>query len=118
MASIEYRLPQERRIVTAFPGPASTALAARRKAVVGSGVASTLPVYVADADGERDRLGSLLRPLRRRCTREEKHAEREKRYQTRLGFHHGLLEKRERTERSSSAGRCRKSIRARTGRSS
>ncbi|NIL85769.1 4-aminobutyrate aminotransferase [Rhodococcus fascians] len=51
MASIEYRLPQERRIVTAFPGPKSSALAERRMAVVGAGVASTLPVYVADADG-------------------------------------------------------------------
>jgi 4-aminobutyrate aminotransferase/(S)-3-amino-2-methylpropionate transaminase len=51
MASIEYRLPQERKIVTAFPGPKSAALAQRRKAVVGAGVASTLPVYVADADG-------------------------------------------------------------------
>ena len=33
------------------PGPRSAALAERRKKVVGAGVASTLPVYVADADG-------------------------------------------------------------------
>ncbi|QIP37903.1 aspartate aminotransferase family protein [Rhodococcus erythropolis] len=51
MSAIEYRLPQERRIVTEFPGPRSAALAERRKKVVGAGVASTLPVYVADADG-------------------------------------------------------------------
>ncbi|WP_072801712.1 4-aminobutyrate--2-oxoglutarate transaminase [Rhodococcoides yunnanense] len=51
MNTIEYRLPQERRRVTEFPGPRSAALAERRKAVVGAGVASTLPVYVADADG-------------------------------------------------------------------
>ena len=51
MTRFEYRLPQERRVVTDFPGPRSTALAERRKAVVGAGVASTLPVYVADADG-------------------------------------------------------------------
>lgn len=51
MTTFEYRLEQERRIVTDFPGPRSVALAERRKAVVGAGVASTLPVYVADADG-------------------------------------------------------------------
>ncbi|XGU18942.1 hypothetical protein ACETU7_26830 [Rhodococcus sp. 3Y1] len=31
MSAIEYRLPQERRIVTEFPGPRSAALAERRK---------------------------------------------------------------------------------------
>ncbi|KAA0024835.1 4-aminobutyrate--2-oxoglutarate transaminase [Antrihabitans cavernicola] len=51
MSTPAYRLPQERRIVTEFPGPRSAALAQRRKAVVGAGVASTLPLYVADADG-------------------------------------------------------------------
>lgn len=51
MTEFEYRLPQERRIATEFPGPKSAALARRRAAVVGAGVASTLPLYVADADG-------------------------------------------------------------------
>ncbi|MDJ0392894.1 4-aminobutyrate--2-oxoglutarate transaminase [Rhodococcus sp. G-MC3] len=51
MTEYEYRLPQERRIATEFPGPKSAALAQRRAKVVGAGVASTLPLYVADADG-------------------------------------------------------------------
>lgn len=51
MSAIEYRLPQERRIVTKLPGPRSAVLAERRKKVIGAGVASALPVYVADADG-------------------------------------------------------------------
>jgi 4-aminobutyrate aminotransferase / (S)-3-amino-2-methylpropionate transaminase / 5-aminovalerate transaminase len=51
MSAITYRLPQERRLVTALPGPRSIALAERRRAAVGGGVASTLPIYVADADG-------------------------------------------------------------------
>jgi 4-aminobutyrate aminotransferase/(S)-3-amino-2-methylpropionate transaminase len=44
-------LPQERRLVTAIPGPRSLALHARRSAAVASGVGSTLPVYVAAAGG-------------------------------------------------------------------
>lgn len=44
-------LPQERRLVTAIPGPKSTALHARRASAVSAGVSSTLPVYVADAAG-------------------------------------------------------------------
>ena len=44
-------LPQERRLVTAIPGPKSIALHARRQAAVASGVASTLPVYTVDAGG-------------------------------------------------------------------
>jgi 4-aminobutyrate aminotransferase/(S)-3-amino-2-methylpropionate transaminase len=51
MADIAYRLEQKRRILGAFPGPKSVALAERRKAVVAGGVASSVPVYVADADG-------------------------------------------------------------------
>jgi 4-aminobutyrate aminotransferase/(S)-3-amino-2-methylpropionate transaminase len=44
-------IPQERRIVTAIPGPKSEALHARRQAVVPVGVSSVLPVYVARAHG-------------------------------------------------------------------
>ncbi|WP_422390515.1 4-aminobutyrate--2-oxoglutarate transaminase [Arthrobacter sp. N1] len=46
-----FRLEQKRRITGDFPGPRSTELAARRAAVVAKGVASGVPVYVADADG-------------------------------------------------------------------
>ena len=38
-------------ILADFPGPKSVALTERRKAVVAGGVASSVPVYVADADG-------------------------------------------------------------------
>ena len=51
MTEIAYRLPQQRRVQTALPGPKSQALTERRKAVVGAGVASSVPVYAADADG-------------------------------------------------------------------
>ena len=51
MTEISYRLPQQRRVQTALPGPKSQALTERRKAVVGAGVASSVPVYAADADG-------------------------------------------------------------------
>ncbi len=44
-------LPQERRLVTPIPGPLSTAMHARRMAAVSAGVASTLPIYTADAGG-------------------------------------------------------------------
>ncbi|PRY69628.1 4-aminobutyrate aminotransferase/(S)-3-amino-2-methylpropionate transaminase [Glaciihabitans tibetensis] len=44
-------IPQERRIVTAIPGPQSQALHQRRAAVVPVGVSSVLPVYVARAHG-------------------------------------------------------------------
>lgn len=47
----QFRLEQKRRITGDFPGPKSTALNARRAAVVAKGVASGVPVYVADADG-------------------------------------------------------------------
>lgn len=48
---LSYRLEQKRSINGAFPGPKSAALTERRKSVVAAGVASSVPVYVADADG-------------------------------------------------------------------
>ncbi len=51
MNDIQHRLAQKREILGSFPGPKSQALTERRKAVVAGGVASTVPVYVADADG-------------------------------------------------------------------
>lgn len=48
---ITYRLEQKRRVQADFPGPRSLALTARRQAVVAAGVASSVPVFVADADG-------------------------------------------------------------------
>jgi 4-aminobutyrate aminotransferase / (S)-3-amino-2-methylpropionate transaminase / 5-aminovalerate transaminase len=50
-SDITFRLEQKRRVQADFPGPKSLALAERRKAVVAAGVASAVPVYVADADG-------------------------------------------------------------------
>ncbi|GAA2279384.1 aspartate aminotransferase family protein [Streptomyces ruber] len=44
-------LPQERRVVTAIPGPKSRELQARRTAAVARGVGSTLPVFVTRAGG-------------------------------------------------------------------
>ncbi len=44
-------LAQERRLVTPIPGPKSVALHERRQQAVAAGVASTLPVYAADAGG-------------------------------------------------------------------
>jgi 4-aminobutyrate aminotransferase / (S)-3-amino-2-methylpropionate transaminase / 5-aminovalerate transaminase len=44
-------LPQERRLVTAIPGPKSQALQARRTAAVAQGVGSVLPVFTARAGG-------------------------------------------------------------------
>jgi len=44
-------IAQERRLVTTIPGPKSVALHTRRQAAVAAGVASTLPVYAADASG-------------------------------------------------------------------
>jgi 4-aminobutyrate aminotransferase / (S)-3-amino-2-methylpropionate transaminase / 5-aminovalerate transaminase len=46
-----YTVSQERRIVTAVPGPASIALHERRVAVVPAGVSWALPVYIAKANG-------------------------------------------------------------------
>ncbi|HEY0259244.1 MAG TPA: 4-aminobutyrate--2-oxoglutarate transaminase [Lacisediminihabitans sp.] len=44
-------IAQERRIVTAIPGPRSQELEARRRAVVPVGVSSALPVYIDRAHG-------------------------------------------------------------------
>ncbi len=50
--TIEYRLPQQRSLRTTLPGPPRSAeLTERRRNVVGAGVGSSVPVYVADADG-------------------------------------------------------------------
>ncbi len=46
-----FRLEQKRHVLKDFPGPKSSALAERRKDAVAAGVASTVPVYVQDADG-------------------------------------------------------------------
>jgi len=46
-----FRLEQKRNITGSFPGPKSAALNERRAAVVAKGVASSVPVYVQDADG-------------------------------------------------------------------
>ncbi|MFJ2115192.1 4-aminobutyrate--2-oxoglutarate transaminase [Streptomyces sp. NPDC087850] len=44
-------VPQERRLVTAIPGPKSQQLQARRAAAVAAGVGSVLPVFTARAGG-------------------------------------------------------------------
>ncbi|WP_046509048.1 4-aminobutyrate--2-oxoglutarate transaminase [Streptomyces odonnellii] len=44
-------IPQERRLVTAIPGPKSQELQARRTAAVAGGVGSVLPVFAARAGG-------------------------------------------------------------------
>ncbi|NUU06579.1 4-aminobutyrate--2-oxoglutarate transaminase [Leifsonia sp. C5G2] len=46
-----FSVPQERRIVTAVPGPKSQELHQRRLAVIPTGVSSALPVYIAKANG-------------------------------------------------------------------
>jgi 4-aminobutyrate aminotransferase/(S)-3-amino-2-methylpropionate transaminase len=46
-----HTVAQERRIVTAIPGPKSQELHQRRLAVVPTGVSSILPVYIAKANG-------------------------------------------------------------------
>ncbi len=51
VATPVYSIPQERRIVTAIPGPKSQELHQRRLAVVPPGVSSALPVYIAKANG-------------------------------------------------------------------
>ena len=45
-ATSDHEVAQERRIVTAVPGPKSQALHARRLEVVSGGVGTTLPVYI------------------------------------------------------------------------
>lgn len=44
-------LPQERRLVTAIPGPKSQELQARKLSAVAAGVGTTLPVYITRAGG-------------------------------------------------------------------
>ncbi len=44
-------LPQQRRLVTEIPGPASRALLARREAAVARGVSHVLPVFITAAGG-------------------------------------------------------------------
>ncbi len=44
-------LPQERRLVTALPGPRTAELQARKSAAVATGVGVTMPVYAAAAGG-------------------------------------------------------------------
>jgi 4-aminobutyrate aminotransferase/(S)-3-amino-2-methylpropionate transaminase len=44
-------IPQERRVVTAIPGPKSLELQARRDAAVSSSVSTVLPIFVERADG-------------------------------------------------------------------
>ncbi|MFD5865906.1 4-aminobutyrate--2-oxoglutarate transaminase [Agromyces sp. NPDC127015] len=46
-----YTVPQERKIVTAVPGPKSQELQARRANVVSAGVSSALPVFIERANG-------------------------------------------------------------------
>jgi 4-aminobutyrate aminotransferase/(S)-3-amino-2-methylpropionate transaminase len=55
-------LPQERRIVTALPGPRSQELEQRRRSAVAAGVASSLPAYIVAAGGGilRDADGNQL----------------------------------------------------------
>ena len=48
---MQYRLEQKRHVKTDIPGPRSSELAARRSKVVASGVASSNPFFVQDADG-------------------------------------------------------------------
>ena len=51
VAVTPYSVAQERKIVTAIPGPISAALQERRRAVISDGVSSMLPVYIAKANG-------------------------------------------------------------------
>ena len=44
-------VPQERRLVTAIPGPKSIELQKRRTAAVSAGVGATLPIFIAKAAG-------------------------------------------------------------------
>jgi 4-aminobutyrate aminotransferase/(S)-3-amino-2-methylpropionate transaminase len=49
--NLTHRLPQERRIVTALPGPASTALAERCGGSVARAISPSTPGYMVDGDG-------------------------------------------------------------------
>jgi 4-aminobutyrate aminotransferase/(S)-3-amino-2-methylpropionate transaminase len=49
--SVDNGIAQERRLVTPIPGPASTALLARKDGAVSAGVGVTLPVFIEKAGG-------------------------------------------------------------------
>lgn len=51
LATTASTVPQERRVVTAIPGPKSQALHERRRKVVPPGVTAALPVYIERAHG-------------------------------------------------------------------
>ena len=51
VTDMQYRLEQKRHVKTDIPGPRSAELAARRSKVVASGVPSSNPFFVQDADG-------------------------------------------------------------------
>ncbi|MFT8395239.1 4-aminobutyrate--2-oxoglutarate transaminase [Propionibacterium sp.] len=51
MSEPTYHLPQQRKLVTALPGPASLELAERRNKVVARGASSSSPVYITAGDG-------------------------------------------------------------------
>jgi len=51
MTALRTDIAQERRLVTAIPGPKSLALHERRQHAVAAGVASTIPIYTAEAGG-------------------------------------------------------------------
>ncbi|MDJ1371919.1 4-aminobutyrate--2-oxoglutarate transaminase [Gulosibacter molinativorax] len=48
---MEFRLEQQRKIVTEIPGPKSEELLKRRQQYVSSSIGSSLPVYIGEADG-------------------------------------------------------------------
>ena len=47
----EFSIPQERKVVTAIPGPKSQELHTRRLKAVSRGVGATLPAYIEKANG-------------------------------------------------------------------
>src|SRR5690349_7387340 len=49
--TIDATIPQQRRLVTEVPGPASQRLMARKLAAVAAGVGTTLPVFATRAGG-------------------------------------------------------------------
>ncbi|MDO5032129.1 4-aminobutyrate--2-oxoglutarate transaminase [Corynebacterium sp.] len=51
MQDLQHRLPQERNIVTAIPGPRSQELDANREAELARGLVPGLPAYITDGDG-------------------------------------------------------------------
>ncbi|PRQ10698.1 4-aminobutyrate--2-oxoglutarate transaminase [Corynebacterium sp. 13CS0277] len=51
MKDFDYRIPQERRLTTALPGPVSSALSQRREDAVARALQPGLPGFVVDTDG-------------------------------------------------------------------